>query len=44
MEASQELKDFVKIMSLLLRGKGSLSDYLLVATPFAAGLLVGSIF
>ena len=40
----QELRDFVKIASLLLKGEGSLSDYLLVGTPFVAGLLVGSIF
>ena len=40
----QELHDFKTVATLLLKGKGTLSDYLLVGTPFVVGLLVGSIF
>ena len=37
----QELTDYKRLWVLLLTGKGSLSDYLAVATDFTLGVLVG---
>ena len=37
----QELSDYKRLWVLLLTGKGSLSDYLAVATDLALGVLVG---
>tara|TARA_Y100001972_G_C7380138_1_gene199307 strand:- start:113 stop:259 length:147 start_codon:yes stop_codon:yes gene_type:complete len=40
-KVKQELSEYKQICVLLLKGKGSLSDYLLVATNIALGLLTG---
>jgi hypothetical protein len=37
----QELRDYAKLWTLLLAGRGSISDYLVVATDFSLGVLVG---
>ena len=37
----KELDDYKRLWVLLLTGKGSLSDYLAVATDFTLGILVG---
>ena len=36
-----ELRDFKKLVKLLCMGKGSLSDYLLVASNVGVGVLIG---
>ena len=40
-KVKQELRDYKKLWVLLLTGKGSLSDYLAVATDFTLGVVVG---
>ena len=37
----QELKDFAKVMTLLAKGKGTLSDYMLICVPFIVGVSAG---
>ena len=40
----KELCDFKVVVTLLSKGKGSLSDYLLVGAFLSVGVIIGSIF